>query len=254
MAPRWPACWRTWRHSPRPPGSGWPLTWFYGAMGAHLSKEFGTTDAAGRAIRRGAVVVVLTWIPVGTLIVLSNVVFPSKQDDDGPWLLGGYLVIFAALACAGLTRTRTEGRMAAGAVAGVILGVLTIATFAGVDNVFLQIVSQQQAKITGFQQSGMTSMRAYINSSLVPAGIFFSIEFAFFGALLAIGGRRPIRLLHPNPPGRSPATRPRPVSRPCGHRRRGSGSGETRHICVPVTGDSGSAVTFRERYRRSLRL
>ena len=97
-------------------------------------------------------------------------VFPSGQDNDGPWLLAGYLIIFAAFACSGLTRARPRSRMAAGAVAGVILGVLTIATFAAVDNVFLQIVSQQQAKITGFGESGMTSMRAYINSGLVPAG------------------------------------------------------------------------------------
>jgi hypothetical protein len=159
-----------------------------GAIGAHLSKEFGMIGEAGRVILRGAVVAVLTWIPVATLIVLSNVVFPSRGDHDGPWLLGGYLIIFAAFACAGLTRTSTEGRIAAGAVAGIILGVLTIATFAAVDNIFLPIVSQQQAKITGFHQSGMTSMRAYINSSLVPAGIFFSIEFAIFGTLLAAAG------------------------------------------------------------------
>jgi len=35
----------------------------------------------------------------------------------------------------GLTHASTERRIAAGAVAGVILGVLTIATFAMVDNV-----------------------------------------------------------------------------------------------------------------------
>ena len=143
-------------------------------------------------------------------------VFPSGQDNDRPWLLAGYLIIFAAFACSGLTRARPRSRMAAGAVAGVILCVLTIATFAAVDNVFVQIVSQQQAKITGFGESGMTSMRAYINSGLVPAGIFFSIEFAVFGTLLAAAGgdlydhrAPPAGVIIPMPtPHRKPARAP----------------------------------------------
>ena len=47
----------------------------------------------------------------------------------------------------------------AGLIAGMAIGALTVVTFLVVDNVWLNIVAQQQTKIDGFAQSGAASMR-----------------------------------------------------------------------------------------------
>jgi hypothetical protein len=161
------------------------------------------TSEPGRAIRRGATVAAIAWLPWATGIVLTNVVFPTRQDHDGLWVPLGYLLIFAALAFAGLTRASGRSRVTAGAAAGAIFGVLTIATFAMVDNLFLQIVSQQQAKIEGFRESGMTSMRAFVNSSLLPAGVVMTLEFAVLGIVLAAAAGAVYDLRRPSAPGLS---------------------------------------------------
>jgi hypothetical protein len=171
------------------------------ALGAHMSKEFGMTSRLRQPLRRGAITAVIAWIPCGAGIVLTNAVFPARQDNDGLWVPLGYLLIPAVLAFAGLTRASQRSRVAAGAVAGAIFGLLTIATFAVVDNVFLQIVSQQQAKIEGLRESGMTSMRAFINSGLVPAGIVMTLEFAVLGIILAAVCGAAYDLRRPHAPG-----------------------------------------------------
>jgi hypothetical protein len=161
------------------------------------------TSKPGPVIRRGVIVALIAWVPWGTGIVLTNVVFPTRQDHDGLWVPVGYLLIFAVFAFAGLTPASGRSRVAAGAVAGAVLGLLTIATFAVVDNVFLRIVSQQQAKIEGLRESGMTSMRGFINTGLVPAGIFMTLEFAVFGILLAAVGGAVYDLRRSSAPGLS---------------------------------------------------
>jgi hypothetical protein len=171
-----------------------------GALGAHLSKEFRMTSTPGRVIRRGAIVGMIAWVPWGTGIVLTNVVFPTRQSHDGLWVPLGYLLIFAVFAFAGLTPAGARSRVAAGAVAGAVFGVLNIATFVVVDNVFLEIVSQQENKIEGLRESGMTSMRAFINTNLVPAGIFMTVEFVVFGILLAVVGGAFYDLRRPRAP------------------------------------------------------
>jgi hypothetical protein len=69
-----------------------------------------------------------------------------------------------------------------------MIGALTIATFAVVDNVWLDIVSQQQAKIDGFAHSGAASMRDYINNGLIGAAVFLTIALGIFGAALSLLG------------------------------------------------------------------
>jgi hypothetical protein len=175
-----------------------------GALGAHLSKEFRMTSETGRAIRRGAIVAVIAWVPLGTGIVLTNVVFPTRQDNDGLWVPVMFLVISAVFALAGMNSATERNRVTAGAVAGAILGMLFIATFAVIDNAFLQIISQQQAKIEGLRESGMTSMRAYLNSSSVPAGIFAVIVFAVIGIVMTNAGGAAYDLRRPRAPGDRP--------------------------------------------------
>jgi hypothetical protein len=81
------------------------------------------------------------------------------------------------------------GQVLAGLVAGVLIGALTVASFAVVDNVWLDVVSQQQTKIDGFAHSGAASMREFINQGLIGAAVFLTLGLGAVGAALAgIGG------------------------------------------------------------------
>jgi len=163
-----------------------------GALQAHVRQGLRMEAVNRTAIRRGALVAVLLWLGLSVEIVLSNVVFPSTSDDDTVSVLISYLSIFVALFVVGVLAARAgSGRMGAliaGAVAGAMIGALTIGTFAVVDNVFLDVVSQQQAKITAFAASGETSMRTFINNGLIGGAVFLTLVFAVMGAGLSFAG------------------------------------------------------------------
>ncbi len=78
--------------------------------------------------------------------------------------------------------------MLAGLIAGMTIGALTVATFAIVDNVWLDVVARQQTKIDGFAHSGAASMRAYINNGLIGAAVFLTVALGAFGAALSLAG------------------------------------------------------------------
>jgi hypothetical protein len=145
-----------------------------------------------RAIRHGVVIAGIVWLGLSVEILLSNVVFPTRGDDDAWSVVLSYLCIFAALFGTGWVARRDgagrRGQLIAGAVAGVMIGALTIATFAVVDNVWLGIVSQQQPKVEGFAHSGAASMREYINNGLVAGAAFFTVMLGAFGAVLGLAG------------------------------------------------------------------
>jgi hypothetical protein len=98
-------------------------------------------------------------------------------------------VVFASLAVTGVLASRTaaslRGPALAGAIAGTLIGALTIGTFLVIDNVFLDIISQQQSKIDGMARSGQTSMRDFVNQSLRSGVVFFTVFLALAGAGLA---------------------------------------------------------------------
>lgn len=178
-----------------------------GAFDAHLTGEFRMNPATRVAIGRAAIVAVIVWAALSTEIVLSNVVFPSRDDNDGLSVVVSYLGVFAALAFTGrlAARTATGWRdlATAGATAGALIGALTIGTFFFVDNVFLDIVSQQQTKIDGLAHSGMTSMRAYINDGLLVSMAALTIFFGAAGAGLAVVGGLATRAWRMDRPGRA---------------------------------------------------
>jgi hypothetical protein len=107
-------------------------------------------------------------------------------------VLLSYLCIFAALFLTGMLAARDgagpRGQVLAGLVAGALIGALTTATFAVVDNVWLDIVAQQQAKIDGFAHSGAASMRAYINHGLIGTAVFLTAGLGAVGAALSLAG------------------------------------------------------------------
>jgi len=101
--------------------------------------------------------------------------------------MGAYLLL--ALMTAGAVARRASPRpgapVIAGLAAGLVLAVLGMATFAVIDNAFLAIVSHQQGKIDGFRDSGMTSMRAWINADLEATAPGVAIILTIAGAFLA---------------------------------------------------------------------
>ena len=84
------------------------------------------------------------------------------------------------------------------------IGALTVVTFLVVDNVWLEIVAQQQTKIDGFAQSGAESMRSYINQGLIGPAVFFTAVFGVFGVILSLAGG----LVGSKPPPSTAATAP----------------------------------------------
>jgi hypothetical protein len=161
-----------------------------GALDARfaLAKE----TAMSRSLRTSVLLALAVWVALSIDVVLTNVVFPSREDNDGPTVLLAYLGIFAILGTVGFLAGRSgvqlRGAALCGAVAGAVIGFLTIGTFLVVDNVWLDIVSQQQTKIQALANAGGGSMRAYINGSLVPGLFVMPLILGGFGAVLAMGG------------------------------------------------------------------
>jgi hypothetical protein len=85
-----------------------------GALDAHLQQRFDMQTTDRRAIRRGALIAGIIWLGLSVEVLLSNVVFPSKTDDDAISVLISYLCVFAALFLTGmavpvLDRERIDG-------------------------------------------------------------------------------------------------------------------------------------------------
>lgn len=104
-------------------------------------------------------------------------VFPSTRSDDeyGTTILWIYLATFLYYGTAGFLGARRSGRPRDGirisALTALVGMTLILATFAAVDNVFLETVSKEVDKIRGFERSHYASMRAYINWSMLEGAI-----------------------------------------------------------------------------------
>jgi hypothetical protein len=163
-----------------------------GAFDAHIQQGLDMQTKDRRAITRGVLIAGIVWVGLSVEVLRSNVLFPSRSDNDTISVLVSYLCVFAALFLTGVLAGKSEasrkGQALAGLIAGAMIGALTIATFAVVDNVWLDIVSQQQTKIDGFAQSGAGSMRDYINNGLIGGAVFLTIALGVFGAALSLLG------------------------------------------------------------------
>src|SRR5262245_13423152 len=174
-----------------------------GALAAQIEQRCHVQTSDRNAIKRGVLLAGLTWLGVSAEILLTDVVFPSKTDNDGILLVvPSYLAVFAILLLTGRLAARhgasRTGQMAAGLITGALIGALFVGTLAIVDNVWLDIVSQQQTKIDGFARSGAASMRQYINHSLIGPAVFFTTVLGTFGAALGVlGGLTAPAVRHP---------------------------------------------------------
>jgi hypothetical protein len=182
--------------------SGPRRTWWLLGGFWFLVKEGLPVNVTRRAVGWTALIAVVVWLGLAVEIVLTNVVFPTTGDDDAVSVLLSYLCVFAALLLVGLMAARagvgSRGQVLAGALAGAVIGLLTVATFAVVDNVWLDIVARQQPKIDGFAHSHAASMRDYINSGLAGTAVGLPIMLGIIGAVLGLAGglirlRRPLR-------------------------------------------------------------
>ena len=162
------------------------------ALGAHIQQGIDVQISDWKAIKRGMLVAGTVWLGLSVEIVVVNVIFPSKTDDDAIPVLVSYLFIFAALFLTGTLAAHNgagrKGQVLAGLIAGSIIGALTTATFAVVDNVWLDVVAQQSAKIDGLAHSGAGSMREYINHGLIGAAVFLTVGLGVLGAALSRAG------------------------------------------------------------------
>jgi hypothetical protein len=165
-----------------------------GALDARfaLTKESGMASPLRRSILTSILLALAVWVALSVDILLTNVVFPHQGDDDTLDVLLAYLVIFAVLATVGYLAARRgtamPGIALCGALAGAVIGLLSIGTFFVVDNVWFDIVSRQQTKIDALARSGGGSMRDFINSGLIGAAVGLPLILAAFGVVLALGG------------------------------------------------------------------
>ena len=160
-----------------------------GALDARLSRDFHTGTGAVRAIGLAAGAAVIGWLPVGALIYLATVVFPSNNDTT-PWFPAGFLYLMVAFPVIGAVASRACARPwswpLAGGVAGIVMTALVSATFAWVDNAFFGVVSKQQ--IEGFRSSGMTSIHAFIDLALERQILGSTIMLTVIGVLMGTIG------------------------------------------------------------------
>ena len=163
-----------------------------GAADARLSGGFHRPGGAARAIGVASGATVLGWLPVGTLIFLTTVTFPSRFDAiatvGGFFYLMGLFLAIGAIASRACARPRPGTWLAACTASGTLMAVLFSATYAVIDNAYLGIVSRDPEQIAAFRASGMTSMRDFINVSLEHQVIVGFVVCVVIGVLMGMVG------------------------------------------------------------------
>lgn len=112
---------------------------------------------------------------------------------DMPAVLVVGVVTLATLAGTGFRVVQYSGRVRAGALAGLLAGVVAFMlgglAFVVIDSVFFDLVSQQPEKVWNFAHSGYQDMRAFLFDSTVRGGLMVTIAGAVVGAVCGtLGG------------------------------------------------------------------
>jgi len=139
---------------------------------------------------------------LSVLVILSNVVFPSPNESDDEytgWYIVLYLGLFLLFAIGGAINSQRTHPQRSGAIGGagaaLIIVAIIMLTFAIVDNIFLDVVSQQIDKVNAFHaQTTYTSMRDFINDGLLRGTVIVlpvvAVVGGFLGALASLVRRR----------------------------------------------------------------
>jgi hypothetical protein len=127
-------------------------------------------------MKRSVALYATVWgVLFAIIVVLINVVFPSPNESDDEytgWYIVLYFGLFLLFAIGGALNSEHTHPLRSGVIGGASAALIMIAmimlTFVVVDNVFLDIVSQQVDKITAFHaQTTYTNMRDFINDGLL---------------------------------------------------------------------------------------
>jgi MFS family permease len=144
-------------------------------------------------------------IVMSVAVILTNVVFPNEESDSEYGLLYAvvYLGLLALFGVGGYLASKSTHSLRSGAVGGAVTALLSIGltmlTFIIIDNLFLDIVSQQPDKLWGFQhQQTFHTMRGYVNDGLLRGVLYVLPVMTLLGALLGTIGAsvRKLWLLH----------------------------------------------------------
>jgi hypothetical protein len=161
-----------------------------------------TTFAADRAdartviLAQGGAFGLLLGIFLFVIALLGNVIQlppPLGALIDTPAVLIVGCVALGTLGGTGFRVVRNIGRVRAGALAGLLAGVvgfmLAGLAFVVIDSLFFDLVSQQPEKIWNFTHSGYQDMRAFLFDSTVRGGLMVTIAGAVVGAVCGtLGG------------------------------------------------------------------
>lgn len=123
-------------------------------------------------------------------IFITNVAIPTSDSESTTYLWIGAILLYFGWAGYDSAKSRTyKAIVRVGATTAFISVFAAMLTFFIIDNLFLDVVSQQSDKIWGFSHSGYTTMIEYINYSLFKGLIFVLPVSVMLGALSAfIGG------------------------------------------------------------------
>ena len=154
-------------------------------------------------MKRSALIYAATWgLIFSVLVVLTNVVFPTPNESDDEytgWYIALYLGLFLLFAMGGALNSDRAHPLRSGAIGGagsaLIMVAMIMLTFLIIDNIFLDIVSQQIDKINAFHaQSTYTNMRDFINDGLLRGLVIVlpvvAVVGGFLGAFASLLRRR----------------------------------------------------------------
>jgi hypothetical protein len=154
-------------------------------------------------MKRLVILYALGWGALfSVLVVLTNVVFPSPNESDDEytgWYIVLYLGLFLLFAIGGALNSERAHPLRSGVIGGAVSALIVVAmimlTFIIIDNLFLDIVSQQIDKINTFRaQTTYTNMRDFINDGLLRGLVIVlpvvAIVGGFLGAFASLVRRR----------------------------------------------------------------
>ena len=136
-----------------------------------------------------------TGVILSVAAVLANVVFPSHESDDqyGMLFLVVYLGLFVLFGIGGYLASKDSASLRRGAIGGAVTALLSVGlmmlTFIVIDQLFLEIVSQQPDKLWGFQhQHTFRTMREYVDDGDRRGVMFVLPTVMLFGAVFGVLG------------------------------------------------------------------
>src|SRR5215831_8614770 len=168
-----------------------------------LPRPEGRGLRATDAMKRSVLLYASLWgILFAIVVVLTNVVFPTPNESDDEytgWYIVLYLGLFLLFALGGAINSERAHPVRSGIIGGagaaLIIVAMIMLTFVVVDNLYLNIVTQQIDKINAFRaQTTYTNMRDFINDGLVRGAVVVlpvvAVVGGFLGAFASLVRRR----------------------------------------------------------------